>query len=537
MVVLVGADTGRDGIQGATFASAELDERSAERRPAVQVGNPFLEKLLLEACLELIDSGVVAAMQDLGAAGLTSSSVELAARGGRGIELDVARVSRREHGMTPYEVMLSESQERMLVVVAPEHVERVRAHFARWELHSDVVGRITDDGLIRVRDGARQVACLPIPLLTDDVPTYLREATFRPWPRLEEADLPEPGAVDPAEALLRLLGSPNLCSRRAIYRRYDHTVQANTVIPPGVGAAVLRVRGTRKGLALSTDGNGRYCRADPRLGAQLAVAEAARNVACTGAEPVALTDCLNYGNPERPEVYGALRAGIEGIADACRALGIPVVSGNVSLYNESNGSAIYPTPIVGVVGLLREVSAAVPVGFQRVGEVVLLLGPSGGHLGCSEYLSVIVGSEAGPPPPLDLALERAVQRLVVSLAGARLIASAQDCADGGLAIALAECCLAGGLGFEGSPTALERLVDDAGGRLDAALFGEGQSRIVVSCRPEDEPEVLATARALNVPAQRIGRVAGAALRWGNRLALPLGRLKEVWAHGLDRAFG
>src|SRR5581483_2225539 len=293
VVVLVGADTGRDGIQGATFASAELDERSVERRPAVQVGNPFLEKLLLEACLELIASGAVVAMQDLGAAGLTSSSVELAARGGCGIEIDVARVSRRERGMNPYEVMLSESQERMLVVVAPESVARVQEHFGRWELRSDVIGQITADGSIRVRDGEAEVAHLPLALLTEEVPTYVRDATIRPWPRLVLDALPDRAASGAGAALLALVGSPNLCSRRPIYRRYDHTIQANTVVPPGFGAAVLRVKGTRRALALTTDGNARYCRADPRLGAQIAVAEAARNVSCVGAEPLAVTDCLN----------------------------------------------------------------------------------------------------------------------------------------------------------------------------------------------------------------------------------------------------
>ena len=536
-VILVGADTGRDGIQGATFASAELDERSAERRPAVQVGNPFLEKLLLEACLELIDSGVVIAMQDLGAAGLTSSTVELAARGGCGIEVDVARVGRREAGMTPYEVMLSESQERMLVVVPRVAVEAVKAHFARWELRADVIGAITDDGLIRVNDDGHEVARLPLPLLTDEVPTYVREGASRPWPALNAVDLPAPQRVDPLGALLHLLGSPNLCSRQPIFRRYDHTVQSNTVVPPGFGVAVLRLKGTRKGLALTTDCNSRYVRAEPRLGAQIAVAEAARNLSSSGAEPIAATDCLNYGNPEKPDVYGALKAGIEGLADACRALGVPIVSGNVSLYNESNGSAVNPTPIVGMVGLLRDVSAAVPVGFRRGGDAVLLLGPFGAHLGCSAYLAELCGSEAGPPPPLDLGLERAVQKLARDLAAERLVASANDCSEGGLAVALAESCLAGGRGFVGSDAALAALVDDAEGRIDAALFGEGQSRILVSCAVEDVADVSAMARAVNVPLLQLGRVGEDDFWWGAGISAPLEQLREVWAHGLDRAFG
>ncbi len=536
-VILVGADTGRDGIQGATFASAELDERSADRRPAVQVGNPFLEKLLLEACLELIDTGVVIAMQDLGAAGLTSSTVELAARGGCGIEIDVERVGRRESGMTPYEVMLSESQERMLVVVPRVAVEAVRAHFARWELRSDVIGRITDDGSIRVLDGPMEVARLPLGLLTDEVPTYVRDAAVRPWPRLELLDLPSPTLADLSSTLLDLIGSPNLCSRKPIFRRYDQTVQANTVIAPGFGAALLRLKGSTKALAITTDGNSRYCRADARLGAQIAVAEAARNISCTGAEPVAATDCLNYGNPERPEVYGALKAGIEGLADACRALGVPIVSGNVSLYNESNGTAVYPTPIVGMVGLLRNVERAVRAAFQHEGDIVALLGPSGGHLGCSVYLSEVYHSEAGPPPPLDLRLEAAAQRLVRELAEHQLINSANDCSDGGLGIALAESCLDGGQGFIGSAAALASQIELASGRADAALFGEGQSRVLISYRMEDAVEVTAMARAANVPLEQLGTVGGERLAWGAALDVRIGQLREVWAHGLDSALG
>ncbi|MHB0871779.1 MAG: phosphoribosylformylglycinamidine synthase subunit PurL, partial [Chloroflexota bacterium] len=356
-VILVGADTGRDGIHGATFASVELNERSEERRPAVQVGNPFLEKLLIEACLELLKTDYVVGMQDLGAAGLTSSAVEMAGRGGCGIDIDLLNVSRREKGMTPYELMLSESQERMLVVARKGCEGKVQQLFARWGLHSDLIGLVTDDGLVRVREGDQVVAEIPARLLTDETPVYHREGVRPAW--IEEAHRFDPASlplkVDYSQTLLDLLASPNLCSRRPIYQQYDHMVQTNTMVLPGeADAAVLRVKGTRKGIAVTTDGNGRYCQLEPRWGGMIAVAEAARNLVCTGAEPLAVTDCLNYGNPEKPEVFYTFRESVAGMAEACTALGTPVISGNVSLYNENNGSAIFPTPVVGMVGLLEQ---------------------------------------------------------------------------------------------------------------------------------------------------------------------------------------
>ena len=534
VVLVVGAATGRDGIHGATFASAELDDTREERRPAVQVGNPFLEKLLLEACLELLGTGAVRAMQDLGAAGLTSSSVEVAARGERGIRIDVGRVSRRERGMTPYEVMLSESQERMLLVVAPDSVDAVRQHFARWGLHSDVVGEITGDRSIRVCDGPELVACLPVPLLADEVPTYLREGR-RPAPPTPASLPPEP--ADLGAALLRLLGAPNVCSRAAVFRTYDHTVQANTIVEPGFGAAVVRVRGTRVALAMTTDCNPRYCAADPRRGAQIAVAEAARNLACRGAEPIAVTDCLNFGNPERPEVYWQLSEAIDGLADACRALDVPVVSGNVSLYNETSGAAIAPTPIVGMVGLIEDRSRVVGSGFRDVGDVVVLLGPASAELGCGEYLALAGGGATGAPPRLDLDLERRVQEVCRTAARRGLLASAHDCSEGGLAVALAESCIAGGLGFRGEPAAFAALTADAARagdprRSDAVLFGEGQSRIVVSCAPEDEAAVADLAAELAVPCRRIGAVGGDRFQWTDELDLGLEEVRRAWQDGL-----
>ncbi len=514
-LLLVGADTGRDGLQGAAFASNADPE--ASHRGVVQVGNPFLEKLLLEACLAVLENGdAVLAMQDLGAAGLTSSAVEMAARGGLGVELDVARVPRRETGLTPFEVLLSESQERMLLLVRQGQQEVVREHFAGWDLHAEVIGQVTDEGVIRVRDGAETVAELPIALLTDDVPAYDLE------PERPAALLSEPGravrhtldarvADGAGESLLRLLGSPNLRSKKFAFRQYDSTVQANTVLGPGGGAAVVRVEGTRQGLALTTDCNPRYTRLDPRQGAAQAVAEAARNVACVGAEPIAVTDCLNFGNPEKPAVAWQLTEAVAGLAEACRALGVPVVSGNVSLYNETAGRAIPPTPSVGMVGLLEDVSLAVPIGFGP-GNSVILLGEPPATLGASEYAG------DGGFPRFDLDSERRLGLLLRGLAAQRLARSAQDVADGGLIVALAECALSGGTG----------VTVEVPGAADIMLFSEDQGRAVVTCRPEDASAVLALAAHHEVPALVAGSTGGDRLRVEHVLDLSLAALRLAW---------
>ena len=533
-VLLVGAATGRDGIHGATFASAELDEQSEERRPAVQVGNPFLEKLLLEACLELLASGDVVAMQDLGAAGLTSSSAELAARGGCGIDLDVARVSRRESGMTPYEVMLSESQERMLVVLPRGHEERAEALFARWGLHTDRVGVITDDGLLRVREGATVVAELPVHLLTDDAPVYERpRAAPPPPPTVDPVTLPIP--LDLGTTLLTLLGSPNVGSRAAIFSQYDHTVQASTVVPPGrADAAVLRVRGSRQGLALTIDSAARYATLDPRRGAALAVAEAARNLSCGGAEPLAVTDCLNLANPERPEVADALWETVEGLREACLTLGIPVISGNVSLYNEAVDSAIPPTAVVGMAGVLPDVARATDAAFKAAGDRVLLLGNRAATFGGSEYLGAIHGRMGGPPPDLDLDYEARLQRLCRALVQGELVRSAHDCAEGGLAVAVAECALLGGHGFRGRDDWERALTPpgESGTRPDLLLFGEGPSRIVVSCRPEDVPAVLQAATQAGIEALALGEVGDDRLVWPGAVDVELAQARVRWSTAL-----
>ncbi|MDP3769198.1 MAG: phosphoribosylformylglycinamidine synthase subunit PurL, partial [Dehalococcoidia bacterium] len=479
-LMLVGADTGRDGIHGATFASVELDERSEERRPAVQVGNPFLEKLLMEACVELAErhAGWIVGMQDLGAAGLTSSAVECAAKAGTGVEIDVSQVPRREEGMTPYEVMLSESQERMLIIAKREHEDDVRRHFERWELACDVVGLVTDDGKATVKDGEHIVASLPVELLTDP-PQYERESVRPRW--LEELqaydlaalpDLPEmqlSGAGGADRALLGLLSSPEIASRRWIWRQYDHQVLTNTVVGPGSDAAVMRIKGTNKAIALATDGDGRMCFLDPYVGGVLAVAEAARNVVCAGAEPLALTDCLNFGNPEKPDVYFQLEQCIRGMTAACEALGTPVVSGNVSLYNETSGEPVYPTAVVGMLGLIEDVERVVPMGFQRDGDQVFLLGVAelrgdASDLAASEYLKAFHDGLVAGQPRIDLDLEVRVQRLCLEAARRGLVRSAHDCSHGGLAVALAECAIEGGRGLDARGLAIA-------GRVDAALFG------------------------------------------------------------------
>ena len=388
LVMLVGADTGRDGIHGATFASVELDAASESRRPAVQVGNPFLEKLLMEACMELIDKELVVGMQDLGAAGLTSSAVESAYKGGAGIEIDVAEVSRREQGMGAYEVMLSESQERMLIIVEPEKQVHVNRVFRKYDLHADVIGEVTDSGRLVVRDEDRIEADIPLRLLIDEVP--MRHPDVVP-PAPAEVVAIETGLLSVDEAFRRLMGSPNLGSRSSVYRTYDHQVQNNTVVLPGGDAAVVRIKGTRRAIALSTDGNGRYCHLDPRLGAAIAVAEAGRNVVATGARPVAITDCLNFGNPEKPEVFWQLKESVEGMAEACRQLEVPVVSGNVSLYNDTSGVSVWPTPVVGMVGLIEDIAHVTRAGFRAAGDAIVLVGPTLRELGGSEYAKTCAG--------------------------------------------------------------------------------------------------------------------------------------------------
>ena len=494
LLMLVGSDTGRDGIHGASGLASRTFEEERELRPTVQVGNPFMEKSLIEACLEVIKTDHIIGLQDLGAAGLTSASVEAASNGASGIEIDVGLVPRRETGMTPYEVMLSESQERMLVVVKPGHEDAVKAIFDKWDLQSTVIGKATDDGLARIIDSGGDGALLqgaPLVSTLTDAPQYRLQGVKAKWlTELQERDLSELPLPkqSPEDVLLGLLASPNIASKEWVYRQYDHQVQTNTVAAPGADAAVLRVKGTAKGIALSTDGNGRLCYLDPFIGGMIAVAEACRNVSCTGAEPIALTDCLNFGNPEKPETYYQLEQCILGMAEACRALNVPVISGNVSLYNETQGESIYPTPVIGCLGLLPEVRVNVGIGFQKAGDIIVLLGASepesdAASLAGSEYLELMHGLVAGHPK-LDIEGEAALQRACRRLATESVVSSAHDCSEGGLAVTLAESSIAGGMGVEcGDDTALGSKLAGSGSRWDAVLFGEAQSRIVVSLDP------------------------------------------------------
>ena len=540
-LLLVGADTGRDGIHGASFASVELDEESVDRRPAVQVGNPFLEKCLLEACMDLAQSDAVVAIQDLGAAGLTSSVAECAGRAkGAGARIDVSLVPKRERGMTPYDVMLSESQERMLVVVKRGREAEVESIFQAWDLTSAVIGEVTDDGQLTVVDEEDLVAQLPVALLTEGAPLrrLIGVAPEAP-PELDVDALPP--LVDPAATLLQMLASPNLRSRRGIFRQYDHMVGASTVVAPGGDAAVVRVKGTRLGLAMTTDCNSRYCHLDPNLGAQLAVAEAARNIVATGAEPLAVTDCLNLANPDRPEVYWELEETIAGLASACKAMELPIVSGNVSLYNEHFpargdggpprsggpegdwGFAIFPTPVVGMVGLLDDYTRRLEAGLRSEGDFVLLVGSSHNDLGGTEYLKVVHGMVAGRPPALDLTREKAVNKLVLAAAGANLLRSAHDCSDGGMLVALAECCLLGGIGVRCPPLQPETPV-----RLDAAFFGESPSRFIVSVPSRAMPEMQTLARRHHVEISLLGMAGGDSIEFEGQFKLSLAEIRQAW---------
>jgi phosphoribosylformylglycinamidine synthase len=533
-VLLVGADTGRDGIHGASFASVRLDSDSEERRPAVQVGNPFLEKCLMEACLELAGDPRVIAMQDLGAAGLCGSASELAHRGGVGIEIDVAAVSRREQGMTPYDVMLSESQERMLLVVRPGDVPAIQETFARWDLHSDVVGMITDTRTLAVRDGVHPVAELPLEVAVDGAPER------RPDPR--RPDIEPALAIDPASAfpqlaaselLLQLLASPNIGSRVPVFRRYDHQVGDATVITPGGDAALVRVPGTDRALALTTDGNGRYAALDPARGAAIAACEAARNIVATGARPVAVTNCLNFGDPEKPEVYWQLSEAVRGLGDACAHLELPIVSGNVSLYNEAEGSAIDPTVVVGVVGVLDGAPRRCSIAFQQEDDLIALVGPLSSELGGSELQRIVTGSNAGPRPALDLGLERRVQRMILAAVERGLLRSAHDCAEGGLLVALCESCLAGSVGARIGIDAIERKprID---GHAAGILFGETQSRFLISFDREALVQLHELSAQWDVPLHGLGAVGGASIVVTGVLDVPLREARAAYEGALIR---
>jgi len=530
ILILVGSTTGRDGIHGASGLASRTFEEEREMRPTVQVGNAFMEKSLIEACLQIAAADLLVGMQDLGAAGMTSSVVEAAEKGGSGVVIDVSKVPTREQGMTPYEIMLSESQERMLLIVTPQNEKAVMNICTDWDLEAVVIGQVTDGDTITVMDGTNVEAYLPINILTDP-PLYRTQSTMPDYMNttrfLKESEVQLP-TESPSSVLLRLLSSDNIASKEWIYRQYDHQVQTNTMQGPGGDAAVLRLKGTSKAIALATDTNGRYCYLDPLSGGAISVAEACRNLACVGAEPLAITDCLNFGNPERPDVYYQLESCVSGISDACKAFGIPVISGNVSLYNETRGTAIWPTPSIGALGLLEDAKLTTNTAFKDAGDIVILIGSNSLESGIeslsgSEYLEVIHNTIKGSPS-IDLALETIVQDTCIKGIQAGIIKSAHDCSDGGLAVALAESCIAGNIG----------LVCDQGikGRWDTALFGETQSRIVLSVSPDEIASFQELALSTGTPYVVLGIVGGERLIVNSLLNTNIAELSYVWQNAI-----
>jgi phosphoribosylformylglycinamidine synthase len=522
-VVYVGSKTGRDGIHGATMASAEFDDKSAEKRPTVQVGDPFTEKLLIEACLELMATDVIIAIQDMGAAGLTSSTSEMADKGGVGIDLDLDHVPQREAGMTAYEMMLSESQERMLMILKPGREPEAEAIFHKWGLDFAVIGRTTDTGRLIVRHKGAIEADLPVDKLANSAPLYQRPWVPTPTPKLILPEwVPAPNGI--LSCLERMLATPHLCSRRWIWEQYDHTVMGDTIQRPGGDAAVVRVHGTRKGIAATCDVTPRYCLADPVMGTKQAVVETWRNLTAVGAEPLAITDNMNFASPERPEIMGQFVGAVEGMKEACLALSYPVVSGNVSLYNETNGKGIPPTPAIGGIGLVRDVSKTADLALKHDGDLIVLVGREQGHLGQSLYQLIETGRNEGAPPPVDLAEELKAGTLVRSLIGEGKATAVHDLSDGGLLVGLAEMALAGDMGVELFPYE---------GRLPAhaVWFGEDQGRYLIACAPSIAEEIAERARLLALPARIVGRVGGHGLALKGESPIDLFRLRtsrEAW---------
>ena len=532
--MLVCSGTGRDGIHGASGLASRTFEEDRELRSTVQVGNPFLEKVLIEACLEVSMSGEIDGLQDLGAAGLTSAIVECASNGGVGVELYIDKIPRRDEGMEPYEVMLSETQERMLISIKPDNIGLIQEAFERWDIEWTVIGKAIERETIKIFDDGILIADVPIddlvspPLyrLSGKCPHYL--SNTRDYD-LSSVPIPMEG---PGYILEKMLGSQNVASRHTVFRRYDHQVQTGTVVPPGGDGALIRVGSTKKGLSAATDGNGRLCYLDPYLGGMIAVAEACRNVNCTGAEPIALTNCLNFGNPENPEVYYQLENCIKGIADASVILNVPVISGNVSLYNETQGEAIYPTPIVGAVGLTEDIAMASDIAFKDVGDLVVLLGGDGllgdlESLAGSEYLDVIHGVVAGLPK-IDLAEEIAVQKVVRVLIKSGIVKSTHDCSEGGLIVSIAESCLAGGKGFEG--------FFEIGDRWDTCLFGEIQSRVVVTFSPGMETVFNSLCKEHRVMTMALGKVGTTKFVLNDIISMPMETLLNSWRVGLENNY-
>ncbi|MFM9281328.1 phosphoribosylformylglycinamidine synthase subunit PurL [Paenibacillus jiagnxiensis] len=504
-VFYVGPPTGRDGIHGATFASVELTEESEAKRTAVQVGDPFMEKLVMEACLELINSGIVLGIQDMGAAGLTCSSAEMASKAGNGLELYLDQVPQREEGMTPYEMMLSESQERMLFVVEPKDEAQAREIFDRWGVICAKVGKVTDDGRLRLYHHGEVVGDMPVNALVDECPIYNKPSAVPAYYEQNAAvdTLRYEEVKDLGGALNKILSSPSVSSKKWVYEQYDYMVRTSTAVRPGSDAAVVTVHGTRKGLAMTTDCNGRYVYLDPEVGGKIAVSEAARNIVCSGGEPLAITDNLNFGSPEKPDIFWQMEKAVDGMAEACRVLDTPVIGGNVSLYNENAKGAIYPTPVVGMVGLVHDTDHITTQGFKAEGDVILLLGDTKAELGGSEFQAVVHGVSEGRPPQLDLETEKKLLKGVLGAIQSGLVRSAHDLAEGGLAAALAESSISGGLGAQVNVTTELR--------PDVALFSESQSRILLSAAPDKAEALEAYLRGLDIPVSVLGKVEGSDL--------------------------
>jgi phosphoribosylformylglycinamidine synthase subunit PurL len=521
-VMYVGAKTGRDGIHGATFASEELTEESEAKRPAVQVGDPFMEKLLLEACLEVVQSDALVGIQDMGAAGLTSSAAEMASKGGFGIEMNLDLVPQREAGMTPYEMMLSESQERMLLVVKQGREQEIYELFAKYGLEAKAIGKVTDDKMLRLYFRGEVVAEIPVDALAKDAPVYHKPSKEPTYYREFQAMEPYvPVVANYEETLLSLLAQPTIASKEWVYQQYDYMVRTNTVVAPGSDAAVVRIRGTNKALAMTTDCNSRYIYLDPETGGKIAVAEAARNVVCSGAKPLAITDCLNFGNPEKPEIFWQLEKAVDGMSEACRALGTPVISGNVSLYNETNGEAIYPTPVVGMVGLIEDIRHITTQAFKQAGDLIYVIGEAKQDFGGSELQKLLEGRIFGKAPAIDLETEAKRQRELLAAIQAGVVASAHDIAEGGFAVALAECVMSAADGLGAKVT-----VD---GDMTAQLFSETQSRFIVSVKKEhrEKFEQLVEAKLIgevtNDGTLLIERASGEIV-----IQLPVEQMRNVW---------
>ena len=532
-VYYVGSTTGRDGLGGAAFASRELTEESEEDRPAVQVGDPFMEKLLLEACLELAKTDAIVGMQDMGAAGLTCSTCETAARGNSGIEIDLAKVPKRETGMIPYEIMLSESQERMLIIVKKGKEKIVEDIFKKWDLHSVKLGEVTEGCDMQVFEKGKLVANIPAKALTDEAPLYHREAKEPDYLKKTRAfnmnEIKEPENFD--RVLLKLLDSPTIASKNWIYEQYDHMVRTDTIFLPGHDAALARIKGTQKAIAISTDCNALYCYLDPYEGGKIAVAESARNVACSGAKPLAITNCLNFGNPMKPEIFWQFKKSVEGMSEACNAFNTPVTGGNVSFYNENPKGAIYPTPTVGMIGILENIDNRIPSFFQNEGDTIYLLGETHDEIGGSQYLLLEHNLRAGIPPKLNLQKEKALQNLLIQASERKLVTSAHDVSDGGFAVCLAECLL----GRRNHPLGAQVEINFGNNlRKDALLFGETQSRAIVSLNPEKESKFEDAAKKSNVPYFKIGKVTEQNLKISSFIQLSSNEIEQTYFNAIPK---